>query len=308
MNTKTKRLPDFLVIGAGKSGTTSLHHYLAQHPDIFMARKEPSYFAIKHLEIINDPSDKEMMNYYPNGVHTLDKYYDLFADAQVGQKIGEISPIYLNSEMAAKEIKSTIPDAKLIAILRHPAERLFSRYLHLASEDRAPELDLIFDKESLWHTRNDLVKEGYYGKNLSMYLELFKSNNLKVVLYDDYRKDPNGVIASIYDFIGVDHAFQTDISIKHNQSGFAKNKVLNKLLGKKGLANTIVKSISPAIYQKLKSNPIVYKSLTNLRNKNTYKPKLSLELKKDITERLYLDDIKKLEEILKRDLKSWLTI
>lgn len=90
MNKLTKRLPDFLVIGAGKSGTTSLNHYLSQHPEIFMARKEPSYFAIKNLESINDPNDAEMMSYYPNGVMDFDNYQALFSDAQDGQLLGEV--------------------------------------------------------------------------------------------------------------------------------------------------------------------------------------------------------------------------
>lgn len=307
MNTTTKRLPDFLVIGAGKSGTTSLHHYLAQHPEVFMARKEPSFFAIRHLEKINDPNDKEMMNYYPNGVIKLDEYQDLFNEAEEGQKVGEISPIYLNSEIAAKEIKKTLPNARLIAILRHPAERLFSRYLHLASENRAPELDLIFDENSIWHTRNDLVKEGYYGRNLNMYLEYFDKSQLKVVLYEDYRKNPQEIISSIYRFIEVDESFYTDISIKHNQSGLAKNKMIDKILGRNGIANNFIKGISPSLYSKLKSNSGIYKSLTSLRNSNTYKPKLSADLKKDITEKIYLDDIKLLEKVLDRDLSSWYT-
>ena len=125
MNKITLSMPDFLVIGAGKSGTTSLDNYLSQHPEIFMAPKEPSYFAIKNLESINDPNDTSMVHHYPNGVPNFIDYQELFRSAKEGQKKGEVSPIYLNSRDAAEEIKKAIPQVKLIAILRHPAERLF---------------------------------------------------------------------------------------------------------------------------------------------------------------------------------------
>lgn len=305
MNKLTKRLPDFLVIGAGKSGTTSLNHYLSQHPEIFMARKEPSYFAIKNLESINDPNDAEMMSYYPNGVMDFDNYQALFSDAQDGQLLGEVSPIYLNSPEAAEEIKNTIPEVKLVAILRHPAERLYSRYLHLASENRAPDMELLFDKSSAWHLRNDLVKEGFYGKNLNTYFNLFDQSQLKVILYEDYRENPLEVISSMYKFIGVDESFSPDVTIKHNQSGFAKNKVFDNLIGRKGSMNSFVKKISPSFYKKLKSNTKVHKFLLNLRNYNTVKPKQSIEEKRKITQEIYLNDIKILESLLNRDLKHW---
>lgn len=305
MNKLTKRLPDFLVIGAGKSGTTSLNHYLNQHPSIFMARKEPSYFAIKNLESINDSSDVEMMNYYPNGVKNLDDYQDLFNDAKEGQLIGEVSPIYLNSSEAAKEIKDILPKVKLIAILRHPTERLFSRYLHLASENRAPDMELVYDRSSVWHLRNDLVKEGYYGNNLNTYFKLFNKGQLKVILYEDYKENPLEVISSIYKFIGVDDKYSPDVTIKHNQSGFAKNKLIDNLIGRKGTINKFVKNINPSIYAKLKSNARIHKFLLNLRNFNTIKPNQSIVNKQKITNEIYLEDIKILERLLHRNLKHW---
>ena len=270
-----------------------------------MARKEPSYFAIKNLESINDPNDVEMMHYYPNGVMEIENYQALFNDAQEGQMMGEVSPIYLNSSEAAEEIKNALPKVKLIAILRHPAERLYSRYLHLASENRAPDMELLFDRSSAWHLRNDLVKEGYYGNNLKTYFNLFDKSQLKVILYEDYRENPLEVISSIYKFIGVDEKFSPDITIKHNQSGFAKNKVFDDLIGRKGAMNRFVKNISPSFYLKLKSNSGIHKFLLNLRNYNTVKPKQTIEGKRRMTQELYFDDIKFLETLLERDLKHW---
>lgn len=300
-----EQFPHFLIIGAGKSGTTSIDQYFSQHPEIFMARKEPCYFALKNIEKINDPEDKEMINHYPNGVTKIDDYLKLFDNAKDSQKRGEASPIYLNSDVAPVEIKNAIPDVKLIAILRHPAERLYSRYLHLANEFRAPDINELFDMDSKWHWRNDLVKEGYYAANLKRFYDCFGEGQIKVVLYEDFRSSPQKVISSLYSFVGVDEKFDPDMSIKYNQSGFVKNRKIDWLLGRNGNINKSLKKINPKYYNRLKSNPFIYKWLLKLRNKNIDRPKLSLELKKQITEKFYIDDIKKLEKLIGKNLRSW---
>ncbi len=305
MDSINTQLPHFLIIGAGKSGTTSLDQYFSQHPEVFMARKEPCYFSLNNVELINDPNDKEMINHYPNGVTKLDDYLHLFDDAKEGQMRGEASPIYLNSDVASVEINNTIPNVKLIAILRHPAERLYSRYLHLANEFRAPDINKLFDLSSKWHWRNDLVKEGYYGKNLQRFYDRFEYNQIKVVLYEDFRSSPQKVISSLYEFIEVEQGFVPDMSIEYNQSGFVKNRNVDWFLGRNGRINRLLKKVNLKYYNKLKSNPIIYKRLLKIRNKNIDRPKLPLELKKKITQEFYVDDIKKLEQLIGRNLKSW---
>lgn len=305
MNSTNEQLPQFLVIGAGKSGTTSLDQYFSQHPQVFMARKEPCYFSLKNIELINDPNDKEMIHHYPNGVNKFEDYLHLFNNAKEGQIKGEVSPIYLNSDIAPVEIKKTLPNAKLIAILRHPAERLYSRYLHLANEFRAPNIDDLFDLASKWHWRNDLVKEGYYGKNLQRFYDIFEDNQIKVILFEDFRSSPQEVMSSLYSFINVDLNFTPDMTIEYNQSGFVKNRKIDWLLGRKGIINRSLKKVNSKFYAKLKSNATVYKGLLKIRNKNIERPKLSLDLKRKITHEFYIDDIKKLEQLLGRDLTTW---
>ncbi len=122
--------PHFLVIGAGKSGTTSLHEYLKQHPQIFMARKEPNFFAYENLDpsTLDDPDDRE---HYAQSFVSPESYLNLFAEAREGQLRGEVSNTYISKDGAWANIQRRLPEVKLIAILRHPAKRLFSRYTHL---------------------------------------------------------------------------------------------------------------------------------------------------------------------------------
>ena len=116
------RLPDFLIVGAAKSGTTSLYHFLGQHPDIFMsAVKELGFFALKNDVQFNGPGDMNAIGCC--SVNTLEAYSALFAEARGGVAAGESSNMYLYSQEAPHAIKAAIPNVKLIAILRDPVER-----------------------------------------------------------------------------------------------------------------------------------------------------------------------------------------
>src|SRR5690606_26127042 len=173
---KDPYMPDFLLIGAGKCGTTSLHYYLQQHPQIFMsAVKEPNFFALEQAQAVNPEEDLQQFFHYPWAVKNLEAYKALFASAESNQLKGEASTMYLYMPEAPQRIKYYVPEVKLIAVFRQPAERLYSRYLHLARENRLPSRDFkdALDKTSIWWQRNDLVKEGFYYKHLSRYFYLF---------------------------------------------------------------------------------------------------------------------------------------
>ncbi|HEX9660552.1 MAG TPA: sulfotransferase [Rhodothermales bacterium] len=130
------RLPDFLVVGAAKSGTTSLYHLLRQHPDVFMsAVKEPGFFALKNRDLqFNGPGDMNAIGRC--SVNSLETYTALFDEAGSGVAAGEASNIYLYSPEAPPAIKAAIPNVKLIAMLRDPVERAFSAYLMMLRDNR----------------------------------------------------------------------------------------------------------------------------------------------------------------------------
>ncbi|MDZ7845897.1 MAG: sulfotransferase domain-containing protein [Owenweeksia sp.] len=89
-------------------------------------------------------------------------------------------------------------------MLRQPADRLYSRYLHLVREDAVPDegWDRLFDKDTIWWRRPDLVTEGYYHRHLSKFYEHFPAGNIKIFLYDDFRADPQKVLSEMFEFIG----------------------------------------------------------------------------------------------------------
>ena len=113
-------MPTFLVIGAPKSGTTSLYHYVGQHPDIFVSPvKEPRFFAFEGMTLdFRGPGDEELN---ASAVTSIEDYEALFQGRSTEKAIGEMSHLYLYCEGTASRIRRRIPDLKLVAVLRHTA-------------------------------------------------------------------------------------------------------------------------------------------------------------------------------------------
>ncbi|MFT4847501.1 MAG: hypothetical protein ACI8Q1_002268 [Parvicella sp.] len=300
-------LPDFLIIGAGKSGTTSLDFYLNQHPAIFMPEvKEPNFFGYE-AHSMTDFKDEETREHFKNSITDFVSYVSLFKGAEKSQLIGEISNTTVYMPEALKAVKKYLPDAKLIAILRQPAERLFSRYTHLLRVNKVPtehfEED-IFDKGTIWWSRADLVQEGFYAKHLSKYYENFPAENIKILLFEDLMQDAEGTMDQITQFLGL-ASFEFEMGTQFNKSGKIKNRSINKLLGHDSVIIKSLKSIIPGVYKGIKENTALKKLVENLRSKNIEKVKLSVELKKKITQEIYNEDIQKLEKLIQKDLSHW---
>lgn len=131
-------LPNFLIIGAAKAGTTSLYHYLAQHPQIYMSPiKEPNFFALEERCVdFRGPGDHLYIKQF--SVTELERYRSLFQGVTHEQAVGEASPLYLYSPVAPARSHRYVPEMKLIAILRHPVDRAYSAFLHLLRDEREP--------------------------------------------------------------------------------------------------------------------------------------------------------------------------
>lgn len=166
-------LPTFLVIGAAKAGTTSLYHYLTQHPSIYLSKiKEPEYFAYWRGDA---PSHKEVITDWS-------KYKALFAGANE-QQIGEVSPAYLYFPYTSQDIKARLGPIKIIAMFRHPIERAYSHYIHDRRSCVEPhrEFELAVEAEiavinELW--RPDTLPRPYlrfslYGQQIGKYYREF---------------------------------------------------------------------------------------------------------------------------------------
>ncbi len=303
-----RRFPDFLIIGAGKSGTTSLDNYLKQHPGIFIPeKKEPNFFAYKTLKREEFADNKIFCEHYDNSVTNLEDYLYLFEYATRSQIIGETSNVYLHHPSAAEQIKKYIPDVKIIVLLRDPSERLYSRYLHLARDGRllGNDIDGFFNRDSIWWKRADLIPEGFYYKNLSKFMSHFRRDQLHVILYDDFISDVEGTFYKLFSFLDVDVSFVPNTAIRYNQSGFIKNKFVNQFISGDGKVLKAINRLFPAFYQYAKQNKYVFSFLNKMKLKNLERPILDSVLKKRITEEIYGEDINALASYLDVNLSKW---
>ena len=227
-----KSLPNFLIIGAAKSGTTALYHYLKQHPDVFLTSiKETNFFSLDGINIdFKGPGDSEGV--HRNSITNITEYSHQFSKYKNEKAIGEVCPSYLYFDNAPKNIKKYIPDAKIIAILRDPVDRAFSAWLHLTRDkreycsfDKALNNELTRIKENwaeIWHYK----EQGMYYKQLSRYYDVFPKDNIKVFFYNDFKNNPKKIYSEICDFIGVNNSFNVDMDQTHNQGGVPRNRLL----------------------------------------------------------------------------------
>lgn len=302
-------LPNFLLIGAAKSGTSSLYRYLGQHPQIYFSPiKGPCFFAFEEGEKVRFSGPNDQSHYDRNAITDLNRYVSLFDRVKNEVAIGEASVIYLGAPEAPCRIKRYIPDVKLIAILRNPVDRAFSSYLHLRRDGREPLADFaasLREEETrikcnwqfLWHYQ----RLGFYYVHLKRYYDLFHPSQIAVYTYDEFRVSPIEVLQSIFRFLDVDSTFVPDTSIRYNESGTPRFRTVHTLLTQPSLAKKFLKQILPS-QLRLRSRQAAMQW-----NLYTEKPELSEETKRNLVE-LFRDDILNLQSLIQRDLSSWLTI
>ena len=294
--------PDFLIIGAAKSGTTALYRYLQQHPQIFLSPvKEPHYFAFA-----GEKPDYRGPGVTVNktSVTDLGAYQRLFDDVRDETAVGEASALYLYVPAAAARIKEYAPAMRLIVILRHPAERAFSSYLHLMRDGREPLMDFAAALQAepqriranwgfLWRYR-DL---GFYAQQLRRYYALFPREQVRVYLYDDFRADALAVLRDMCRFIGVDDAFTPDMSLRHNVSGIPRQRWLHSLLHGAHPAKALLKPFLPVAWRD--------RARRQMTQRNLARPTLPPDLRRALTND-FRTEILDLQDLLQRDLSAWL--
>lgn len=216
-------LPNFIILGAAKAGTTALYHYLAQHPRIYLSPlKETNFFALEgEPPRFCGPGDHDYVNCL--SITTLEGYAAQFAGVRDETAIGEASPLYLYSPKAVGRIRHYVPDARLIAFVRNPVDRAFSAFLHLVRDEREPcrefrealaaeEERIRAGWEHIWHYK----RMGLYHEQLRRYYDVFPADRIKVFLYKDLRLEPRRTLREIFGFLQVDPVFVPDTSERYN--------------------------------------------------------------------------------------------
>jgi hypothetical protein len=300
------KLPNFFLVGAAKAGTTAVHVYLYQHPEVFMSfMKEPKYLSISANKFPhNGPGDKKVDD---GIVKSREEYLNLFNDAGDEKVIGESSADYLYfHDTVIPLIKTICPRAKILIMLRNPVDRAYSAYRHMIMDERE---DLSFEKalgsedkrmrenyEFIWFYKD----AGFYYEQVKHYIDSFGRENVMICLYDDFVADSMAVMKDIYRFLDVDEGFTPNTAVKYNVGPTVRSESFEEFLVKYEhpvkrvlrpiLLNTIGKRYTEALVNYLIR-----------RNTLSMKP----ETRKRLIE-LYRDDILKLEGLIDRDLSAWL--
>jgi hypothetical protein len=187
--------------------------------------------------------------------------------------------------------------------LRHPADRLFSRWQHLVADGRAPSDDITdaFDRSSIWWRRDDLVREGFYGRHIQRYLARFPREQMRVVLFEELVADPDGVMQSLFRFLGVDPSVVVDTGTHHNTSARMTSPLLRWALGRDSALKHGVARCLPDHW-----TPAARAVLTDLRRRFGRRDVLAPAVRRRLIRDIYRPDILRLEGLLDRDLSHWL--
>jgi len=224
------RIPNFFLAGVPNAGTTSLHTYLAQHPSIYMSPiKEPTFFGASDALVgYHGPDiqrqverDHQAVRRYlgrnaaGNAALTWREYLDLFAGADAQPILGESTVRYYWLANSAREMRARIPDARIVFVLRDPVERAFSRFL-TAWWQGAPRSFAEWLERAPGSPWEPIVDGGRYATHLSRFLAAFPRDQIRIVLYDQYRSDPRAVLEGIFAFLGIAPRVPIDISRRKN--------------------------------------------------------------------------------------------
>ena len=238
-----KQLPDFIIIGAQKSGTSSLHNVLAQHPDVFIPKGEIFFFDVDDIEQHPDffvPTRDGWVDhdFYANLDRYLQWYRRLFEGAKEGQLRGEDSTTYLASKVAPARIGSLAPRCKLVAMLRDPVQRAYSHYWHTVATGRAT---MTFER-TLSRRPGNILRRGFYAEQIERYRMHVPGENLKVILFEEFAKRPQEVLDEVCAFIGLETTVNLGTVDEHRNAARAPLSHRGRLIANAALRPLLVKS------------------------------------------------------------------
>lgn len=203
-----KSVLDFLVVGAQKAGTTALWEFLRQHPQVALPDgKEAPFFNREE--------------YYPLGFSTF--LADYFSGVSASKRWGTVSPQYMSNDEVTRRVHAALPDARIIAILRHPVKRALSHYkmaIRRGHDTRALEeaFSAVLDPSVAARARDlpadaPSERECYlawseYGRILNLYRRLYGRDQILILFFEDLVRDAGALMDRILQFIGLEEGFR----------------------------------------------------------------------------------------------------
>ncbi|HXW45958.1 MAG TPA: sulfotransferase [Streptosporangiaceae bacterium] len=299
-------LPDFFVAGAPKAGTTALHAALARHPALYMSPvKEPKFFLTDGPPPTQGgPGD---VRTYREHVWRQADYEALFDPAPAGALRGESTPFYLYRDDAQLRIRSRIPDARLIVVLRDPIERAHSNWTHLWSAGLDPIDDFVracAEEErriaagwaDFWH----YVQLGMYGRQLEHLYSVFPREQVLVFRYRTMITDAAGLLDTVCGFLGVQQGILTEVpreNVTAHPPLTARHRSLARLLrAGSALATVLPGRLGTAITDRLEHS---------LQAGATARQPLTWEQRQALIPR-FESDIRLLESLTGQEYGDWL--
>jgi hypothetical protein len=282
--------PNFFVVGAMRSGTTSIHQYLRIHPKIFIPHhKEPEFFC--------EFQNTQLLGENP----TLKNYLKLFEEVKNEIVVGEVSPDYLFDPESAQKIYNFNPNSKIIMILRNPIERAFSHFLHTKFKWEKISFyeKIVNDSKKDFGTKLDqdnVLMYGMYFNQVKKYLDIFGTENVKVIIYDEMF--PNNIdekMSEILFFLGLGKELH-DFSREKYNSYYTPRKKIEKIITSK-----FFKKLGYLLLSERKRKNL----LSKIREKSVEKPKISNK-EREFLKEFFNNDIENLKKLLNKKI-SWLS-
>lgn len=292
--------PNFFIIGGPKCGTTALYTYLAQHPEVFMTTpKEPHYFSPEY----------EMWR--QGGIKEWDAYQALFANADPNthKNVGEASVHYFSSSQAIQSISDTYPDAKLIVMLRNPIDMTYSYYKQniQSGMDQAPSFVQAWDTQEERSQGSDkdgrkrllnYKHVGSLGSHYERLISIFPKEQIKHIVFDDFRADTEKCYREVLRFLEIDESFEVDLN-PVNQNTEVRSRWLQYITFMK-TPKTIWK-VTNALG--IRADPI-RRLVRNMNSSTIPRVPLEPEFRARLREE-FKPEVEKLSKLIDRDLQNW---
>lgn len=314
------RRPNFFVVGVAKAGTSSLYHYLSQHPEVYLSPiKEPFYFSNDIRSEDFYPEYRRRVTFDLNAylkarplprkhiAHIGDqsRYLELFREVNGEKAIGEMSTGYLYSSCAAENIFKFNPDARIVMILRQPAYRAYSHY-QMNIRDL---LDFDYDfisalqsdfacKDKGWGKSHLYVETGLYAEQVRRYLDVFPERQVKIFLFEDLVTKSGAIMEEIFAFLEIDvtQSRRIDFSERKNPASLPKFRISRNSARVFNMFRGVIGRTMPGDIKELLRRAMF--SSENVRQLQRHEFEHAMGY--------FKEDIEDLSGLIKRDLRSWL--